>query len=457
MKKLDFNDLKYIAAALPEEVKMYKYAGDFEGEISCIDEWLKRDIPLCQKKRLEFEKLFAEGLMSDYTTDDEKLLVKLKEHFKEADMETVNELVRFGDVDFILRDGKRMYQNGALSNILNMHGAYLNSKFSPEKTSSLNRDEEFEINSRIMKERGSRAFRYEIEHTVYIDGCENMTGKKIRVWLPFPVRCETQSDIRLLYSSHDVKINDKVMGSAYIETEFVPSDRYTVRFSYVNRAVYHEPDMSLTCIEQPDFYTNEQLPHIQFTPFIRMLSQEIVGDEKNALEKARKIYDWITFNVRYSYLRDYLYIDNIPQFVALNRYGDCGAMSLLFITLCRCVGIPAKWQSGNSARPTGMGSHDWCMFYVAPFGWLYCDPSYGVGAVRNNNEAKRLYYFGNLDPFRCVTCNDFQIDFEPSKNYIRMDPYDNQNGEVEFEDLNVFFDKFRYEKKVISGKEIENL
>ena len=81
-----------------------------------------------------------------------------------------------------------------------------------------------------------------------------------------------------------------------------------------------------------------------------------------------------------------------------------------------------------------MGSHDWAMFYIAPFGWLYCDPSYGGDAFRNGKKQIWNYYFGNLDQWRHVTCNDFQKQFNPAKEYPRIDPYDNQNGEIEFED-----------------------
>ena len=64
--QLNMNDLPYQAISLPEEVKMYHYAGDFEGEITCIDRWLRRDIPHCLRKRLEIQRLFAEQLVDDY-------------------------------------------------------------------------------------------------------------------------------------------------------------------------------------------------------------------------------------------------------------------------------------------------------------------------------------------------------------------------------------------------------
>jgi hypothetical protein len=132
-------------------------------------------------------------------------------------------------------------------------------------------------------------------------------------------------------------------------------------------------------------------------------------------------------------------LENIPEFSVLHGRGDCGVQALVFITLCRILGIPAKWESGHGVHDRGngaasMGSHDWAMFYIAPFGWLYCDPSYGGDAFRNGKKQIWNYYFGNLDQWRHVTCNDFQKQFNPAKKFPRIDPYDNQNGEIEFED-----------------------
>lgn len=58
------------------------------------------------------------------------------------------------------------------------------------------------------------------------------------------------------------------------------------------------------------------------------------------------------------------------------------------------------------------GAHDWAQFYVEPYGWLYADPSFGGGAAREHNEARRLHYFGNLDPYRMVANTQFQGNFD---------------------------------------------
>ena len=42
----------------------------------------------------------------------------------------------------------------------------------------------------------------------------------------------------------------------------------------------------------------EQYPHIRFTPYLRSLASEIVGEEKRPMEIARRIYDYVTNNVQ---------------------------------------------------------------------------------------------------------------------------------------------------------------
>ena len=55
MMNVNMQDLKYQAVGLPDEVRMYHYAGDFAGELSCIDRWLARQVPDCLRKRLELQ------------------------------------------------------------------------------------------------------------------------------------------------------------------------------------------------------------------------------------------------------------------------------------------------------------------------------------------------------------------------------------------------------------------
>jgi hypothetical protein len=94
------------------------------------------------------------------------------------------------------------------------------------------------------------------------------------------------------------------------------------------------------------------------------------------------------------------------------------------------------------------------MFYVAPWGWLYADPSYGGGAYRRGDELLRSHYFGNLDPFRMVCATEFQQPFSPEKIFLRDDPYDNQSGEAEWEDMPLHAKDVTRRKVLLEAQEI---
>ena len=182
-------------------------------------------------------------------------------------------------------------------------------------------------------------------------------------------------------------------------------------------------------------FLSEEDPHIVFTPYIRSLVAELTGGVEDPLEKARRIYDFITLNMNYTFMPAYFVLENISENCARNFTGDCGVFALLFITLCRCAGIPAQWQSGLTAEPDlSCGCHDWARFYIPGHGWLYADPSYGIGARRKGKEERRKFYFGNMDPYRMVANNRFQAPFTVEKAQWRADPYDNQTGEMETAD-----------------------
>lgn len=151
---------------------------------------------------------------------------------------------------------------------------------------------------------------------------------------------------------------------------------------------------------------------------------------RGPVEKAKAIYDYVTGFVDYRFQPAYLQLEGVADQCARELRGDCGMMALLFITMCRIASIPARWQSGLSARPGDVGCHDWAMFYIAPHGWLWADCSYGSSARRNGEEDRRRHYFGSLDPWRMVANSACFVPLTPPDPQWRADPYDNQRGEM---------------------------
>jgi hypothetical protein len=215
---------------------------------------------------------------------------------------------------------------------------------------------------------------------------------------------------------------------------------------------YHEDQHIST--ETADFDIEEEQPQIVFSPLIKALCEELSGNETDPYRKAWNFYRYCTENITYAYMREYMTLGLINEYSATQRIGDCGVKALLFITLCRCAGIPAHWQSGLYVTPDSAGNHDWAMFYIKPYGWLFADPSFGGSAFRVGNLKRQKFYFGNLDPFRMAANNAFQKEFTPAKKWWRSDPYDNQSGEIEYEDRGLHGNELESTKTVIAMEKL---
>ncbi|MBP8026611.1 MAG: transglutaminase domain-containing protein, partial [Parabacteroides sp.] len=122
----------------------------------------------------------------------------------------------------------------------------------------------------------------------------------------------------------------------------------------------------------------------------------------------------------------------------------CGMVSLLFITLCRLNGIPAKWQSGFMLHPGGVNLHDWAEVYFEGVGWVPVDQSFGIPPFAEDNDSR--YFFSNgIDAYRLIVNDDFSAPLVPEKHFTRSETVDFQRGEVEWKGGNLYFDKWTWD------------
>ncbi|MFI3168979.1 MAG: transglutaminase-like domain-containing protein, partial [Faecalibacterium sp.] len=291
----------------------------------------------------------------------------------------------------------------------------------------------------------------------------------VRAWLPFPAACDAQSEIVLHAAQPEgitaIAPETAPARSVYWEFEATENPSFSLEYAYTQTARYtqlpvaggnvvksqqgYEPPQDMNVFAP---YLAEQAPHAIFTPYLRALVAELTEGFVQPLEKARAIYDYITLNVHYRYMPPYFMLENIAENCAMSRRGDCGVMAICFITMCRIAGIPAHWESGLAVSPSNAGCHDWARFYIAPYGWLYADCSYGSSAAREEAEVRRTHYFGNLDPYRMVANNTFFAPLTPEKHGWRADPCDNQSGEMELEGIGLMGQDLNTDVTVISAE-----
>jgi CubicO group peptidase (beta-lactamase class C family) len=276
-------------------------------------------------------------------------------------------------------------------------------------------------------------------------------GAKVRCWLPFPQEYRQQRDVRLISTDPPggtIAPNGCPQRTIYFEQTLgdeAKPPHFAVEFEFVCSA--YVPDLDPNAVRPYDLKsplyvdnTAERAPHIVFTPEMRATVKEIVGDEQNPLLKARRIFRWLSQNVKYCAEMEYSTIPNISAKALSSRRGDCGVQSLLFITLCRAAGVPARWQSGWETLPGGWNMHDWAEFYVEPSGWLPADPSYGL--QEHADPRVQDFYCGRMDAYRMIVNLDYGRPLDPPKISFRSEPTDFQRGEIEIDGHNLYFDEW---------------
>lgn len=279
-------------------------------------------------------------------------------------------------------------------------------------------------------------------------------GSLVRCWLAFPKEYRQQKDVKLISTSpaqHALAANDSQQRTIYFEQTIDDPGKpivFSAVYEYTSSAYYPKLDPASAKplpADWGDAYLVERPPHIVFTPELKAKVVDIIGDETNPLEKVRKIFHWIDGNIPWAAEEEYAIIPNLSMHGFSNRRGDCGVQSMLFITMCRIAGVPARWQSGWQTKPADWNMHDWAEVYIEPWGWLPCDASYGL--QKSDDPKIREFYIGHQDSYRMIVNTDYGQELAPPKQSLRSEPADFQRGEVEIDGRNLYFDEWDYEFK----------
>lgn len=451
----------YQNVGLPDDILRRKMHGDYSGALRLIDRRLKEaKTTEAMKKSLTVHREMLLRLPEQFPYTKEQALERIRKDIPDFTEEEFCELQDNGDIRWIYVDGEERFFQRFYSSICKaVPGFAQRVNASLKGVESVPAGTENPLNPimRKMKAEGKLSCRIRIRATVQLKDGQFIPGMFIRAHLPIPADCPQQSEIRIekMYPENGkLSPADAAQRTVCWEETMQENHEFMVEYSYLHTAKYHNAYEGAGIPGTYDFDVQEKAPHIVFTPYIRALCAELTEGITDPLAKARAFYDFITTKMRYTYMPDYFVMDNIAETCAREHTGDCGVFALLFITLCRCAGIPAQWQSGNTAEPDFIGSHDWARFYVEPYGWLFADPSYGVGAARQGAEERRQFYFGNLDPFRMVANREFQENFTIPKEFWRYDPYDNQSGEMETTDRGFTGSEFSRDKEILLCQEV---
>jgi len=408
----------------------------------------------------------------EYSLDAAGLLAKVKKSIPDATAAEVEQWAKDSQARFRMIDGQKLFFRREPQNIFLFSGP---AKQRRAKAGNAPVESKWKLTQHLQaivteaERTGAdelEPVRHQVTHiiTVHANAPGVKAGSLLRVWFPYPQEYRQQRDVKFISASPQptliapsaIEGNPVAAGAqrtVYFEqrvTDPAQPLEFRLKFEYNSYAYYPRLDPAKT---QPlpanwkDAYLGERLPHLAFTPEIRRQTAQIVGAETNPLTKALKIFRWVSANVPWNAEDEYGIIPSLAVKGFTARRGDCGVQNSVFVTMCRIAGIPARWQSGFETKPQeNWGMHDWAEIYVAPWGWLPADASYGVQDSKDPRIAD--FYCGHQDSYRMIVNLDWGRDLIPPKQDLRSEPADFQRGEVEVDGKNLYFDQWDYQMEI---------
>lgn len=424
------------------------------------------------KYELLFQKDILERIEKDFTRDEAFILNALKPYFPHIDRKMLEKWEKSKALEMRVINGEKKYFKQAVNNLFRIDK---DAKKVKEKIDGIKPDalEEFlKIHVpgvvRDFERTGGQLLhpvRMNIKYTLKLKPNAVPAGEIVRCWLPYPrENHQRQANVKLIsINSPDYIISPKDFShrTIYLEkkaqsdnaTEF----QYEIEFTAYSEYFNLKDDTQFAYNKDSELYktnTQERFPHIIFSDKVKEISAQILGKETNPYKKVKLFIEWIGLSITWASAREYSTIPEITNYCLENMYGDCGIKSLLFITLCRYNGIPAKWQSGWMLHPGSVNLHDWAEVYFENYGWVPIDPDFGYQS--NDNPKVKYFYTNGIDSYRFIVNDDYGQPLFPSKIFPRSETVDFQRGEVEWRGGNLYFDTWNYNMEVTYLNEDEN-
>jgi hypothetical protein len=235
-----------------------------------------------------------------------------------------------------------------------------------------------------------------------------MAGIELRAEEPKLARDLSQSGVDLLSASL-IRV-DKALGAPWelsslkLEASGVPdlklpqSKRQRVTKSGANFVITMTPEapgnaLQVLTAAQKSKYLSATSSLQSDQESVKKLARSIVGDERGTLARSRLLMRWVYTNLQKSMDAN---ASTALQVLATKK-GDCTEHAMLFTTLARSIGIPAREVSGlayiETPEPT-FGWHAWSEVNDG-LGWISIDPTWNQARV----DASHIKFSDDVDDF----------------------------------------------------------
>ncbi len=437
-------------------------AGDFAGARTAIETALPDASPL-DAKVLAFQRERMRRIALDFNQDAAQVRDRLRREIPDL---TDAEFARWDGQGLLERmdiDGQRLYFNRAASNLFRLSAEARARRADPKPfvespLESTNPHHLAVIEAARNTGANSvlpRRLRITQALTVHADAVP--AGETVSAWIPYPRSIPgQQGDIRLLSSepaTHAIAPETTLQRTVHFEKAAVAGQptRFSVTYEVTisARHVDVDADKVVATPLAPELaaFVAQRPPHVVFTDDLQAFSRKVVGDETNPWRIAQKLFAAVD-QVPWAGAREYSTISNISDYALHAGHADCGQQTLLLMTLLRLNGIPARWQSGmmfadNGGVQSYWNLHDWGQLYIAPYGWMPMDVTFG--RLDAADPAVAGFYLGGLDGYRVAFNDDYGRPLVPAKRFARSETVDLQRGEAEWAGGNLYFDQWDYD------------
>ncbi|MGQ7276403.1 transglutaminase-like domain-containing protein [Brevibacillus thermoruber] len=267
---------------------------------------------------------------------------------------------------------------------------------------------------------------YRVDYTY-----DNRQRSQVDLWLALPAPSMTQRSIRILSQTtpretallptenplayYEVGTGQRVVLSfsfdAY-ETRLVPAK------TAEDQTDGETAGAAVLTDEKRQFYLRST-PLVPVNEDIRDEALRIVGDAREPLEQARRLFDHIVAHYRYHWPPT----ERGALAMRCHKKGDCGEFSFLFAAYCRALGIPCRTVIGAWAAGK-FQAHAWNEFFVDGVGWIPVDASVAAAmknplkqlafVTRYGTRSSGRRYFGSLEGKRVIFSFDSSLPLIPA-------------------------------------------
>ena len=460
-------------------------AGNFtEAEKLIKTKIATEDLTPAQVWDLNFKIEVMDRIRKDFNKDDSTIFAQLQKYYPEVTREDMAKWEEKLILESMIIDGEKKYYKYSARNVFRIdeEAEQLFNKTHPYSPDPLDTfvDESVTKVLKTARKTGKSIVEPEklkIRYWISVKPDEVPAGEVVRVWMPYLRNEDIYKNIKLVATSQpDYIISPEQYAHRSIYMEKVAEAGKRTEFWYEMTFTTHhkfhdfEPQDVKPYDTQSELYktyTAERAPHIVFSDRIKNITDSLVKGETNPYLKSVRIFDWICDHFPWASAREYSTLDNIPEYVITNDHGDCGQVALLFITMARYAGIPAKWESGWMLHPMEINLHDWVRVYYEGVGWVGVDPSFGRvilkeelehnaprGRVLPSADKSKLdsdyfyFYTHGMDAWRFIVNSDYSQPFYPAKIHPRSETVDFQRGEVEWRGENLYFGRWNYDMEL---------